>query len=67
MTHEADGMLIIKDEPPQQCDLCGTIAELRPYGPNGAAICFACGLKNLGATVAAFKRRLDHVEGYRTE
>ena len=26
-----------------KCELCGNIAELRPYGPGGASICFACG------------------------
>ena len=43
MTHIQDGVLIIKPEPPQQCDQCGKIAELRPYGKGGACICFECG------------------------
>ena len=29
-------------EKPQQCDLCGCIAELRPYGPKGETLCFDC-------------------------
>lgn len=33
---------IIEAEPPQQCDECGQIAELRPYGPDGRTICFDC-------------------------
>ena len=34
---------IIEVEPPQQCDSCGEIRELRPYGPPGKRmICFPC-------------------------
>ena len=52
------GGIIFEPEPPQQCDLCGVIAELRPYGPNKEAICFECGMKNFEATSAAFFERL---------
>lgn len=45
---------------PQGCDLCGTVAELRPYGPKGEWICFDCGMKNKKATEAAFDCRLEH-------
>ena len=33
---------LIEREKPQQCDDCGKIAELRPYGPGGACVCFEC-------------------------
>ncbi len=47
-------------ERPQQCDLCGKVAELRPYGPNGECICFACGQKDKAAT----ERRMgEHLFG----
>lgn len=39
-------ILFIREEKPQQCDDCGKIAELRPYGKNGACICFECGEKD---------------------
>ena len=58
MTDVVDGTLFIAGEKPQQCDLCGKVAELRPYGPNGEAICFECGMKNRAATERAFARRL---------
>jgi len=29
-------------ELPQQCDECGEIRELRPYGPDGKVVCFEC-------------------------
>lgn len=45
---------IIEAERPQQCDLCGKIAELRPYGPNGECVCFQCGMKDEAAALAKF-------------
>jgi hypothetical protein len=42
-----DGLtFVIEEENKQQCDLCGKIEELRPYGPNGECVCFNCGMKN---------------------
>lgn len=29
----------------QNCEYCGKLDELRPYGKNGAKICFECGMK----------------------
>lgn len=34
--------LLIEVEPPAKCELCGKVAELRPYGPGGKRICFRC-------------------------
>lgn len=33
---------IICEEEAQQCDECGEVRELRPYGPGGRVICFPC-------------------------
>ena len=33
-------------EPAQICELCGTVEECRPYGPNGEQICFDCCMKD---------------------
>lgn len=30
---------------PKKCEYCGKMEELRPYGINGANICFECGMK----------------------
>lgn len=46
MTERVGDAVIIALEPPQQCDICGKVAELRPYGPNGECICFECGMKD---------------------
>ena len=51
-------ILIPEVEKVQQCDLCGEIAELRPYGPNGEAICFSCGMKHISTTAQKFVERL---------
>ena len=59
MTHRVGDKLILCVEPPQQCDLCGKVDELRPYGPNGEAICFDCGMKNPQARDRAFIKRLE--------
>lgn len=50
--------ILLEKERPQQCDLCGKIAELRPYGPNGECVCFGCGMKNESAAVSQFVKRL---------
>jgi len=41
---------VIFVEPPQVCELCGTVAECRPYGPNDEQICFKCGMKDPDTT-----------------
>ena len=47
---EADGTIIIENEAPNICELCGAFEELRPYGPKGERICFDCGQKDLETT-----------------
>ncbi len=58
MTQRIGPVLVIEPEEPQQCDLCGKIAELRPYGPNGECICFECGEKNPETTLRMFKEKM---------
>lgn len=53
-------MPIVEITPPAKCDLCGKKAELRPYGPRGEYICFACGMKNRKVTERQF---MHHVFG----
>ena len=38
MSERIDGQAVAYQEKPQQCDDCGEIRELRPYGPGGACI-----------------------------
>jgi len=53
--------VIIAKEAPGKCELCGAVAETRPYGPKGEEICIGCGLKNPAAAVAAMKARFQKV------
>ena len=41
-----DGVPVIAVEPDDVCELCGKVAECRPYGPRGERICFDCGMKD---------------------
>lgn len=48
-----------KRENAQQCDLCGRIRELRPYGQNGECVCFDCGMRDEAAAKREFMRRFE--------
>ena len=56
MSDLANGLIYV--EKPQQCDFCGDIAELRPYGPNGEIICFPCAKKDPKATERKMKEAM---------
>ena len=58
MTKRVGDTIIYEQELPQQCDLCGKVAELRPYGPNGECVCFECGMKNEEAAKIQFRKHL---------
>lgn len=59
MTENIDNKIVISKEESQQCDYCGKIAELRPYGINGACICFECGMKDEETTKKMFRKRME--------
>ena len=47
----------IAREPDGVCELCGTVAELRPYGRGGESVCFQCGMKDEAAAQRAMSLR----------
>lgn len=51
------------DQHKYTCALCGEKAELRPYGPNGENICFACGMKDEATTGKRFMQTVFN-EGF---
>ena len=53
--------------PNSQCDLCGKVAEVRPYGPKGEYVCFPCGMKNEEATKRAFRKKMMWDEGAKND
>lgn len=58
MTRRVDNLVIIEQELPQQCDQCGRIEEVRPYGPNGQVICWDCGQQDPTGTEQRMIRAL---------
>lgn len=58
MTKRIGDIVIIEEEEPDFCEYCGKLAELRPYGKNGARICFNCGIKNREETNKNMERIL---------
>jgi len=50
---------VIDSSATASCQMCGKQAELRPYGPNGESICFACGMKDEESTKKQFSTLLD--------
>ena len=58
-----DGKLFIAEpEPFGKCEYCGKVDELRPYGKNGARICFRCGMKNKEETAKIFLEEIKDVD-----
>ncbi len=51
--------LIISKENPQLCSECGRKKELRPYGKNGAYVCFECAMKDEDTARSQFIQRLN--------
>lgn len=43
--------------PPSKCEMCGRVADLRPYGPKGENVCVTCGMKDEAAAKRAFRKR----------
>lgn len=50
MSQMIDGAFVVRREEPGKCELCGRIAETRPYGPNNEEICTRCGVMNWETT-----------------
>lgn len=44
MSGRIAGVTIISPEPDRRCTSCKKVDECRPYGKNGAQICYACAM-----------------------
>jgi hypothetical protein len=61
MIMKKDGVTFIghPDEAiPRKCEDCGKMDELRPYGINGANVCFDCAMKDEANAAAMFEKQL---------
>ncbi len=66
MTRVYPGLVIIEDEYNDDvCEMCGTVDDLRPYGPNHPIedrpmnVCFSCGMKDSKLAQQRFYDRVD--------
>lgn len=50
---------VIEKERVDRCEVCGGIAETRPYGPRGEEVCFKCGMKDEAAAGRQFERHIN--------
>ena len=58
MSKRVGNVVIIENEEPSTCGLCGVLAEeTRPYGPGGKRVCFDCAMKDKEGT----ERRMGEV------
>ena len=57
------GKGVIAAEKPQQCDECGKVDELRPYGPGGRVICNPCMVAHPEWENEARARMAQHIFG----
>lgn len=67
MTRREGNILIIGSEGKSVCEMCKKEAETRPYGLNGANVCFECGMLNPQVAEAAFDKVLEGVEETRVD
>lgn len=60
MTHRLpNGTVVLCVEPPRRCIECGRMAECRPYGKDGAVVCFDCASKDM----AEMERQMSKMLG----
>lgn len=62
MSRQEGNRFIVEIEPHAECEECGATAELRPYGKDGARVCFACASKDPEETARQMKMILDRVD-----
>ena len=58
MTFKVKNTLFICEEADAKCEDCGKVDELRPYGKNGANVCFDCAMKDEANAAEMFRRRI---------
>ena len=62
MSKKQGKKFIISEQGSEKCEYCGKISELRPYGKNGANICFECGMQDEKESKKQFRKILDDVD-----
>jgi hypothetical protein len=62
MSKKQGNKFVVEEQKPEQCEYCGEVAELRPYGKNGANICFKCMMKNENEAKKQYGKLLENVD-----
>jgi hypothetical protein len=60
MSRNIQGVIVICEEDPDTCEMCGRFEELRPYGPKGEKVCFDCAMKDPKGTEERMRKILFH-------
>lgn len=56
MTKRVGNTIVIEQTAPAICSDCEKEAELRPYGKDGAWVCFSCAMKDEDEAERQFKK-----------
>jgi len=62
MTMKIGTTVVVEPEVPASCEVCGVVAELRPYGVGGKKICVECAMRDpetMRTCWAAMRARLE--------
>ena len=62
MSHRRGNTFVISEEALAECELCGKLDELRPYGPKGENVCFDCAMKDEATAMRQFAKRIEDVD-----
>lgn len=54
------GAVVIAQTEPMTCSDCGKEDELRPYGKNGAWVCYNCGMKDEEEARRQFNKQFEY-------
>lgn len=62
MSKKVEETFYISPEKESVCEYCGNVAELRPYGKDGANICYKCGMENYETTLEMMDKCAEGVK-----
>lgn len=62
MSKKEGSKFVIEYQKPQECEYCGEVKELRPYGKNGANICFKCAMQDEAEAKRQFGKIIKDVD-----
>lgn len=59
MTKKIGNVIVIESTAPATCTDCGQEDELRPYGKDGAWVCFDCAMKDEAEAEKQFEKLIN--------